>query len=149
MCIVMSVSVWSATVRPIQGLPYPPAWLPERWSGLRWAPSPSPGTCPPRGSVAGYPPHLQVNTGWMKQHLDGHSLTPRLIHRQQGKDGIYINTGNGSQQDLRLSEMSLLPGIDDVTHHSQLTASSQLAKIKKRIYFYYYFMIIGDDGHSK
>lgn len=39
-----------------------------------------------------------------------------------------VFTRNCTQQDLWLAELCLLSGVDDVTHHRQLTASTQLKR---------------------
>lgn len=40
--------------------------------------------------------------------------------------GCLLLTWDGSQQDFGLPKLRLLPGVDDVAHHGQLTAASQL-----------------------
>lgn len=61
-----------------------------------------------------------------RQHEPQESGDKKVKSVQELKGKNMSITRNCTQQDLRLAELCLLSGVDDVTHHGQLTASTQL-----------------------
>lgn len=97
-------------------------------------PSPSPETSLPPWSASVSLQHLVPCEKEKGPETDTRVPTLSLLRPGWTSLGrCPLLTWDGPQQNFRLSKLCLLPSVDDVTHHGQLTPTTQLGQGRRRV----------------